>query len=77
MLLMQKVITMLTRELILEADTYCAEHQINQEAGGSIMGFDGTSPSLSKTSLIIAGNTPESCKRVLDIVHLHLPRLPY
>ena len=27
---MQKVITMLTREQILEVDTYCAEHQISQ-----------------------------------------------
>ena len=30
MLLLQKVITMLTREQILEVDTYCAEHQISQ-----------------------------------------------
>ena len=28
---MQKVTTMLTREQILEVDTYCAEHQISQQ----------------------------------------------
>ena len=28
---MQKVTTMLTREQILEIDTYCAEHQVSQQ----------------------------------------------
>ena len=28
---MQKIVTMLTRDQILEIDTYCAEHQISQQ----------------------------------------------
>ncbi len=48
-----------------------------REAAGTLCSFDGKAPSLSKPSLIIAANSPQSCARILDCVRAHLPALPY
>ena len=56
---------------------YAAASLILTEAGGTLCSFDGKAPSLSKPSLIIAANSPQSCARILDCVHAHLPALPY
>lgn len=56
---------------------YAAASLILREAGGTICSFDGELPPLWEPSPIIAGNTPENCRRVLDIVHSHIPAKPY
>ena len=56
---------------------YAAASLILTEAGGTLCSFDGKAPSLSKPSLIIAANSPQSCARILDCVRAHLPTLPY
>ena len=56
---------------------YAAAGLILKEAGGTILSFDAVPPSLSKPSLVVAGNTEENCRRVLAAVHRHLDALPY
>ena len=56
---------------------YAAATLILSEAGGSICSFDGLFPSLYVPSMVIAANNPDSCKRLLDVVHKHLTSLPY
>lgn len=56
---------------------YAAAALILQEAGGSICSFDGGPVSLYRPSLVVAANTPASCRRILSIVQAHLPVLPY
>ena len=56
---------------------YAAATLILSEAGGSICSFDGHFPSLYVPSMVIAANNLDSCKRLLDVVHQHLPSLPY
>ena len=55
---------------------YAAATLILSEAGGSICSFDGLFPSLYVPSMVIAANNPDSCKRLLDVVHKHLTSLP-
>ena len=64
-------------ELRLMPWDYAAAGLILEEAGGRICGFDGAAPSLSQASLIVAGNTEENCRRMLETVRRHLPELPY
>ncbi len=56
---------------------YAAASLILCEAGGAICDFDGKAPSLTRPSLIIAANNGENCRRILDIVHCHMDRIPY
>ena len=56
---------------------YAAASLILQEAGGVICSLDGEAPSSFRPSLVIAANSPGSCRRVLDVVRKHLPALPY
>lgn len=56
---------------------YAAAALILQEAGGTICGFDGSFPPLNRTSPVIAANTAENCRRILDVVHRHLTEIPY
>lgn len=56
---------------------YAAAILILREAGGTVVGFDGTAPSPMKPSMLIAANTPENCRRIFDTVHRHIPELPY
>jgi myo-inositol-1(or 4)-monophosphatase len=56
---------------------YAAAGLILEEAGGAICSLDGNAPSLTKPSLIIAGNNQENCDRILATVKKHLPSLPY
>ena len=64
-------------ELRLMPWDYAAAGLILEEAGGRVCGFDGAGPSLSQASLIVAGNTEENCRRMLETVRRHLPQLPY
>lgn len=56
---------------------YAAAAFILEEAGGTVMSFDGQAPSPTKPSLVVAANTQESCQRLLDAVHRHLKAIPY
>lgn len=56
---------------------YAAAGLILEEAGGTIKGFDGTFPSLSEPSLVVAANTRQSCDRILTKVRSRLERMPY
>ncbi len=56
---------------------YAAASLILTEAGGTVCGFDGEKPSVTKPSLFLAANCPESLERLLSAVHKHLPALPY
>ena len=56
---------------------YAAASLILQEAGGAVCDFDGKSPSMTRSSMLIAANTKESCQRILYTVHKHLDKLPY
>jgi myo-inositol-1(or 4)-monophosphatase len=56
---------------------YAAAGLILEEAGGAICSLDGKAPSLTKPSLIIAGNNQENCDRILATVRKHLLALPY
>ena len=56
---------------------YAAAGLILEEAGGAICSLDGNAPSLTKPSLIIAGNNQENCDRILATVRKHLLALPY
>ena len=64
-------------EMRLQPWDYAAAGLILREAGGEICGFDGRFPSLEKASMVIAANSAASCRRLQDIVHRHLPALPY
>ena len=56
---------------------YAAAWLVLTEAGGTICGFDGESPSLSVPSMCIAANSRQSCERILRTVRRHLDALPY
>lgn len=56
---------------------YAAASLIIQEAGGFICGLDGEMPSLSKPSLVLAANSRENLRRILDVVHKYMKNLPY
>ena len=56
---------------------YAAAVLILTEAGGTVCSLDGNPPSLLVPSLVVAGNTPQNCRRVLETVRKHLPALPY
>lgn len=64
-------------ELRLMPWDYAAAALILCEAGGSICSFDGAFPSLTVPSLVVAANRPDSCRRILSVVHRHLKQLPY
>lgn len=64
-------------ELRLQPWDYAAGTLILREAGGCIAGFDGREPSLQQASLVVAANSAESLKKLQEIVHNHLPQLPY
>lgn len=64
-------------ELRLMPWDYAAAALILCEAGGSICSFDGAFPPLTVPSLVVAANRPESCRRILSVVHRHLKQLPY
>jgi len=56
---------------------YAAAALILQEAGGSIISFDGALPSLEKASMVIAANNSENAGELLATVRRHLDHLPY
>lgn len=56
---------------------YAAAALILSEAGGTVLSFDGQSPSLYMPSLVIAANHPDSCERLLQAVRRHISILPY
>ena len=56
---------------------YAAAALILKEAGGSIVDFDGNFPPLMRTSMVVAANSEDNCRRILDTVHKHLTKLPY
>ena len=56
---------------------YAAAGLVLLEAGGTVCDFEGNRPSLYKPSMLIAANSQESCKRMLEKVHLHLQQLPF
>ena len=56
---------------------FAAASLILREAGGAICDMDGRSPCLWEPSPIIAANSPENCRRILDIVHRHIAVKPY
>ena len=64
-------------ELRLQPWDYAAGTLILREAGGAIAGFDGSEPSLQQASLVVASNSGAHTKRLLEIVHQHLDKLPY
>lgn len=64
-------------ELRLMPWDYAAASLILTEAGGAVCGFDGESPSLYRPSMLIAANTEESCRRVLQTIRKYLDRLPF
>jgi myo-inositol-1(or 4)-monophosphatase len=56
---------------------YAAAGLILQEAGGTVCGFDGSFPSLSKPSLVLAANSRGNCLRLLETVRRHMQKVPY
>jgi myo-inositol-1(or 4)-monophosphatase len=56
---------------------YAAAALILREAGGTVMGLDGNLPSLWRPSLVVAANTEENGRRILDTVRRHIAVLPY
>ncbi len=56
---------------------YAAALMILQEAGGHVCTLDGTFPSLTVPSLIIAANTDSNLHHLLTTIQHHLPQLPY
>ena len=56
---------------------FAAAGLILEEAGGSVCGFDGGRPSPYKPSMVIAANSPESCRRILGTVRKHVKELPF
>lgn len=64
-------------EMRLQPWDYAASMLILNEAGGSISGFDGLTPSLVKPSMVLAANTRPNNEELLETVHRHLKELPY
>ena len=56
---------------------FAAAGLILEEAGGSVCGFDGGRPSPYKPSMFIAANSPESCKRIHEVVRKHVHELQF
>ena len=56
---------------------YAAAALILKEAGGTVVDFDGNFPPLMRTSMVVAANSEDNCRRILDTVHQHLTKLPY
>ena len=56
---------------------YAAASLILTEAGGTLAGFDGNAPSLYRPSMVIAANSKDSLRKILEAVHRHLDALPY
>lgn len=56
---------------------YAAAALILQEAGGTILGLDGGLPSLWRPSLVVAANTEENGRRILETVRRHISVQPY
>jgi len=56
---------------------YAASALILQEAGGTVISFDGNMPSLYRPSLVLAANTAGNASRLLSAVHRHLTEIPY
>ncbi len=56
---------------------YAAAALILREAGGTVMGLDGNLPSLWRPSLVVAANTEENGRRILETVRRHIAVLPY
>ena len=61
---MQKAITMLTREQILEVETYCAEHQISQSQYLEEHNIPVTNTTCGKGSIVRKTNNHQ------NLVHL-------
>ncbi len=64
-------------ELRLMPWDYAAATLVLTEAGGAVCSFDGNFPSLYVPSMVIAANNAANCKKIGDIVHVHLSGLPY
>lgn len=65
-------------EMRLQPWDYAAAMLILHEAGGHIAGWNGAAPSLTRPSLVVAANRPESLGALLYTVHCHLPDgVPY
>ena len=65
-------------EMRLQPWDYAAAMLILHEAGGRIATWDGGAPSLTRPSLVVAANRPDSLGALLATVHLHLPDgVPY
>ncbi len=56
---------------------YAAAAFILQEAGGKVVSLDGNAPSPKRQSLVIAANTEDNCRHILDTVRRHLSSIPY
>ena len=56
---------------------YAAATLILTEAGGTVCSFDTDFPSLYVPSMVIAANNPQNCRRILDVVHRHLSKVPF
>ena len=56
---------------------FAAASLILREAGGVICDIDGKAPSLLEPSPVIAANSPENGRRILEIVRRHLTAKPY
>lgn len=59
-------------EIRLSPWDYAAAMLILQEAGGTIIDGDGALPSLNSPSLVLAANSEENGRQLLDIVHRHI-----
>lgn len=65
-------------EMRLQPWDYAAAMLILHEAGGCIAGWNGGAPSLTRPSLVVAANRPESLGALLAVVHIYLPDgVPY
>ena len=64
-------------EMRLMPYDYAAAALILQEAGGTVVDFDGKYPAFYQPSMVIAANTPENCERIMQVVHRHLDKVPY
>lgn len=65
-------------EMRLQPWDYAAAMLILHEAGGRIATWNGAAPSLTRPSLVIASNRPDSLGVLLATVHMHLPDgVPY
>ena len=65
-------------EMRLQPWDYAAAALILSEAGGQIASWDGAAPSLTRASLVVAANRPDSLEALLAAVRRHLPDgVPY